>query len=161
MIIDLILDRYNNTAYNAHDFYIDVLDYENIDSLGHNISIALDYGSNEDVQKAICDYIDRNEYNANIKRFVCAVDWLNNDYSDTDYSVLYPLCDTSGVIHDYTDTEHCKKCVKCAAIAYSKISDINPDKIITEKVKEVFPESFMKQIQVNLSESISKIIDSI
>ena len=79
MIIDRILDRkdneelFENYNYNAHDFYFEVLGYGKI---GNEITLAMDYGTNEDVQNTLCKYIDENNYNPQIKNYVNAREWL-------------------------------------------------------------------------------------
>ena len=79
MIIDRILDRkdneelFENYNYNAHDFYFEVLGYGKI---GNEIALAMDYGTNEDVQNALCKYSDENDYNPQIKNYVNAREWL-------------------------------------------------------------------------------------
>ena len=79
MIIDRILDRKDNAKdygfdeYSPHDFYFDVLVYGRI---GDNITIAMDYGTEEDVKKALCDYVIDNEYNPDICNYINSVNWL-------------------------------------------------------------------------------------
>lgn len=83
MIIDLILDRKDfgtiftdrqgSVKYNANDFYRAVFDYGEI---GFDITRALDYGTEQDVKKALCDYIDKGQYNPNIKDYINSVKWL-------------------------------------------------------------------------------------
>lgn len=79
MIIDLILDRkdnekdYGRDIYNAHDFYIDVLNYGEI---GEEITMAMDYGEEKDVKNALCNYIDKNEYSPLIKNYINNKNWL-------------------------------------------------------------------------------------
>ena len=94
MIIDLILDRKENEkdiaagythirngytgeliplAYNPSKFYRDVMRYGDV---GSDISAAMDYGTEENVKTALCDYITRNEYNPEICNFIRSVNWL-------------------------------------------------------------------------------------
>lgn len=80
MIIDCILDRYdgekyNDFNYNAHDFYIDILGYGRI---GDGITAAMDYGTEDNVKNALCEYIRKNEYNPNIIKYINARTWLEN-----------------------------------------------------------------------------------
>lgn len=82
MIIDLILDRYHGDAYDPKKFYDAVMDYE--EGTEYPISRALDGGEEEDVKRALCDYID-GEYNPNIKKYINAVEWLQGD-DGKDYS---------------------------------------------------------------------------
>lgn len=78
MIIDLILDRRNGYPYNAHEFYNDIRDYERlgVGVHGEDISIAMDYGDNKDVQRVLCQYIDRNKYNSSIKDYIRSQEWV-------------------------------------------------------------------------------------
>lgn len=78
MIIDLILDRKDGVPYSAHDFYIACRGYEQlqIGTHGEDISIAMDYGDNKDVQRVLCQYIDRNEYNPAIKDYIRSQVWV-------------------------------------------------------------------------------------
>lgn len=93
MIIDLILDRrdddkllrqgykcrrgYNGEivpiAYSPADFYRNVVAYGDV---GNGISAAMDYGTEEEVKAAICEYITLNDYNTEICDYVRSVDWL-------------------------------------------------------------------------------------
>lgn len=93
MSFTIILNRYNNAAY-----------------------IAL--RTNKEVQQALCKPIDDNNYNANIKAFINAVNWLADD-AGKGYAALYPLDK-----HIYnSDIEHIKKCAICAAIAHQESSE--------------------------------------
>ena len=82
MIIDLILDRKDNEqatgvdAYDAYNFYLDIMEYESIFEMPRDISKALDYGTEDDVHKALCEYIDREQYNPSIKDYVNSKNWL-------------------------------------------------------------------------------------
>jgi hypothetical protein len=82
MIIDLILDRKDDEQegydfYNAHDFYMGCMGYNKVFShIADGITEAMDYGENEDVQRALCKYIDENNYNPAIKDFINSVNWL-------------------------------------------------------------------------------------
>ena len=93
MIIDLILDRKDDDAllaqgythkrygdgtvialeFSPEKFYRDVMRYGDI---GHAITSAMDYGTGDDVKKALCDYIDDNGYNPEIKGYVSSVNWI-------------------------------------------------------------------------------------
>lgn len=80
MIIDRILDRrdaekYGDFEYNAHDFYFDVFDYGRI---GHDITRAMDAGTEEDTRRALCDYVIKNEYNPLICDYIRARVWNEN-----------------------------------------------------------------------------------
>ena len=71
MLIDLILDRAADTAYNPHDFYLRAMEYKQ-----DEITRAMDGGTENDVKSALCDYIRRNEYNSDIRAYIESVDWL-------------------------------------------------------------------------------------
>ena len=79
MIIDCILDRKDreqysgSNTYNPRDFYFDVLAYGRI---GDPITRAMDYGTEEDVKKALCNYIDQQGYNPEIKKYIDSRLWL-------------------------------------------------------------------------------------
>ena len=83
MIIDLILDRkddieggYDDT-YNAHDFYIDCMEYSGIfDGIADGITRAMDEGTEEDIKNELCSYILKCGYNPQICDFVNSVKWL-------------------------------------------------------------------------------------
>ena len=83
MIVDLILDRKDyeewaqEDAYNAKDFYNECMRYSAaFNGAFDYISEAMDYGTEEDVRKALCRYIDENEYNEDIKKYINSRDWL-------------------------------------------------------------------------------------
>ena len=78
MIIDLILDRKDSNIYDAYTFYNDIFNYYQIDKdiYCENILNALDNGTNENVQKALCDYIKDNEYNLTICDYINSVEWI-------------------------------------------------------------------------------------
>lgn len=91
MIIDMILDRKDDEetmkqgfthvqypdgslralAYDAHRFYSDMMVYG-----ADDITRAMDYGTEEDVRKALCDYIRRNDYNPEICDYINSREWL-------------------------------------------------------------------------------------
>ena len=76
MIIDLIIDRKEGTEYNPTKFYQEVRQYEDFFELDPDISMAMDYGTEYDVRKALFKYIDENDYNANLKFYISKVNWL-------------------------------------------------------------------------------------
>lgn len=82
MIIDLILDRKDNEkatgcdTYDARDFYREVMEYEDIFEMPRDISQAMDYGTENDVKKALCGYIDKNDYNPEIKKYINSKMWI-------------------------------------------------------------------------------------
>ena len=76
MIIDLILDRKDGHEYNARDFYCDVMEYESTCISNRAISRAMDYGTENDVKKALCDYVINQRYNTEICTYINSVNWL-------------------------------------------------------------------------------------
>lgn len=78
MIIDLILDRKDGKQYSAHDFYLEVRKYERlgVSTRGEDISIAMDYGDNKDVQRVLCQYIRRNGYPVDIESYIRSQVWV-------------------------------------------------------------------------------------
>ena len=76
MIIDLILDRKGGNEYNAHDFYCDVMEYESTFNFNRAISRAMDGGTEQDVKKALCDYVINQRYNTGICTYINSVNWL-------------------------------------------------------------------------------------
>lgn len=98
MIVDLILDRKENEKlisagythiknaysgkliplkYNAHYFYRECMEYSTIfNGIADEITRALDFGSEKDVKKALCNYIVENDYNVEICDFINSVNWL-------------------------------------------------------------------------------------
>lgn len=59
--------------YSARAMYTEVFGYGGV---GHEITYAMDYGTEKDVKRALCDYIDRQEYNPEIKDYINSVNWL-------------------------------------------------------------------------------------
>lgn len=76
MIIDCILDRYDGVAYQPHEFYQNMMMYGG--QHGIEISRAMDFGTESDIKKALCDYIG-SEYNPLIKDFINKAEWLKSD----------------------------------------------------------------------------------
>ena len=78
MIIDSILDRMDGRYYSAHEFYLEIRKYERlgVGTNGEDISIAMDYGDNRDVQRVLCQYIDRNKYNSTNKDYIRSQEWV-------------------------------------------------------------------------------------
>ena len=105
MIIDLILDRrdleqdlteqgatmadyiefydalpeqqkiFSPTPYEAGAFYREVRAYD-VGPVGDAILRAMDYGTEDDVKKALCRYIIECGYNPEICNFINAAEWL-------------------------------------------------------------------------------------
>lgn len=76
MIIDLILDRKYGSHYTPNNFYYEVLQYENVFNMDHSITLAMDYNTENEVKKALCNYIDKQGYNPEIKKYIKSVSWL-------------------------------------------------------------------------------------
>lgn len=83
MIIDLILDRKDSEEwtdggiYDAHDFYTEVMKYSAIfDGIGDDIPRAMDEGTEMDVRRALCAYIEKNDYNEKIKDYINSRKWI-------------------------------------------------------------------------------------
>ena len=76
MIIDLILDRKDGNEYNAREFYYEVLEYESTCISDREISRAMDGGTEQDVKKALCDYVINQGYNSEICYYINSVNWL-------------------------------------------------------------------------------------
>ena len=76
MIIDLILDRKDGNEYNAREFYYEVLEYESTCISDREISRAMDGGTEQDVKKALCDYVINQRYNDGICTYINSVNWL-------------------------------------------------------------------------------------
>jgi hypothetical protein len=82
MIIDLILDRKDGDnvftengykPYTAERFYRQLVEYGEI---GFDIQRAFDGGTEQDIKRELCRYIDEQEYNPEIKNYVNSVIWL-------------------------------------------------------------------------------------
>lgn len=77
MIIDLILDRQDGAEYSPRRFYDEVMDYGSIwPDIAYPIAGAMDCGTEEDVKRELCRYIDEQEYNPAIKDYINEVNWL-------------------------------------------------------------------------------------
>jgi hypothetical protein len=76
MIIDCILDAVDFDEYSAKEFYDYLTGYYSRSNESDAIANALDSGTNEDIQEAICQYIDANGFNSDIKIKVKSFDWL-------------------------------------------------------------------------------------
>ena len=76
MIIDLILDRKYGQEYNAREFYYAVMEHESTFITNRGISRAMDGGTEQDVKKALCDYVINQCYNAEICYYINSVNWL-------------------------------------------------------------------------------------
>lgn len=75
MIIDAILDRKEGSEYNPREFYFYCLGFPWNKEYIH-VTEVMDYGTEEDVKRVLREYIDNNEYNPDIKRYIDSVDWL-------------------------------------------------------------------------------------
>ena len=75
MIIDIILDRKDGWEYSQKAF----LDYCIANDFGdyESIAVALMDNNEDKVKQLLCEYIDRNEYNPEIKDYVNTVNWID------------------------------------------------------------------------------------
>ena len=76
MIIDAILDVRDGHGYDAREFYEYVSESEAFFNSDWTISRAMDGGTNEDVQRELCAYINANGYNQEIKSFINKFNWI-------------------------------------------------------------------------------------
>ena len=77
MIVDLILDRKDGEPYSPKSFYLNVMGYGGTFSdLAFDIARAMDGGSETDVKRELCRYIDDGSYNPAIKNYINSVSWL-------------------------------------------------------------------------------------
>lgn len=84
MIIDLILDRKDGRTYDPVQFYSEVLEYRGIcPELSDPITRALDAGTEDDVKKALCEYVTGEGYAPEICDYINSVSWLP-DWWDRD-----------------------------------------------------------------------------
>jgi hypothetical protein len=74
MIIDKILDKRDGDKVKLSDIYNQAMIWEM-----DYVSRALDSGDENDIKKALCDYIDNNNYNPSIKDFIMKATWLEED----------------------------------------------------------------------------------
>ena len=80
MVIDAILDRKDGVPYNPADFYRYAMgESEVFDGMFDGLTRAMDFGTNEDVQKELNNYIISQGYNPEICDYVNSVDWLHAD----------------------------------------------------------------------------------
>ena len=82
MLIDAILDRKYEREngifrYNPRELYNYINGWAG--NIYDSVVRAMDEGTEKDVKKALCNYIDT-EYPAHIKEFVNSVDWLTGDH---------------------------------------------------------------------------------
>ena len=79
MVIDYILDRRDGVLYCAKRFYNYVMQENECFHMFDNLLNAMDEGTEEDVKKALNQYIDSAGYNPDIKMFVNRVNWLTDE----------------------------------------------------------------------------------
>lgn len=111
MIIDLILDRKDNLqegikSYNAHDFYMDCMDYNSIfNGIANGITRAMDGGTETDVKRELCKYITNNGYNPSICDFIKSVSWLDSDEESISRDFMIFDADTCNLLLTMHTTE--------------------------------------------------------
>ena len=76
-ILDVIVDHQYGRRYNAREFYEYVSESEAFFNSEWPISRAMDGGTNKDVQRELCAYIDKNRYNPEIKSFINQFTWVD------------------------------------------------------------------------------------
>lgn len=74
MIIDTIMDRRDGCAYGHDDMtYM----HEEAETFGFvDLARALDSGSEDDIRRELCRYIDDGGYRQDVKKYVNSVDWI-------------------------------------------------------------------------------------
>lgn len=75
MIIDAILDRRDGSPYTMETAKY-IYDEATLFKM-NDLARAFDCGSNEDCQRELARYIDLNEYNPDLKKYIYSVDWVN------------------------------------------------------------------------------------
>ena len=111
MIIDLILDRKDALendvkSYNAHDFYMDCMDYNStFYGIADGILQAMDEGTEENVKNELCLYILRNGYNSDICDFINSVEWLQDEPGAFKRDFIIYDADTLNIIGTMYTTE--------------------------------------------------------
>ena len=93
MIVDYILDRKadeDNGIYDfdARDFYNYVSEESEIFGFT-NVARALDTGTENDVKKRLCEYIDNGDYNPAIKDYINSKMWTISDSELDRYNRLH------------------------------------------------------------------------
>ena len=80
MIGDWICDRKDGQKYSAREFYFGIMNYrETWPEWADAITRAMDAGEEPDVQEALCKYIDEAGWNGQLKDYIRAVRWLEDD----------------------------------------------------------------------------------
>lgn len=77
MIIDVILDRKDGVEYDAREASKYMYDEAVIFEFDYLVR-ALDSGTNKDVQDALCKYIDKNDYNPDLKDYIRSQIWVED-----------------------------------------------------------------------------------
>ena len=131
MIVDLILDRKDNALdgvgleekakYNAHDFYMACMSYGRI---ADDITKAMDGGTEEDVQAALCKYISDNEYNPLLVAYICRLNWL---------------CKSDPIIEEAAAAAFDEACARCGSTEMLDVDAIFDEKLcfVSDKEKMV------------------------
>lgn len=77
MLIDIILDRKDGQEYNPKSMYNYCMGYDYASY--QNVARALDSLGEEDVKRALCDYVVSGGYNLEIINYILSVNWLVAD----------------------------------------------------------------------------------
>lgn len=91
MIIDLILDRKDYIEIEKIDRYVARLFYKDVKAygeVGFGILSALESGNENAVKKALHDYLEKQDYNLEIKKFIDSVEWLPKSIEDAEDALL-------------------------------------------------------------------------
>ena len=62
--------------YNPKHFYDMMMAYGSDGGSGFDIARAMDCGTEDDVRRELCKYIDGNGYNPEIKKYINSVEWI-------------------------------------------------------------------------------------
>lgn len=82
MIIDLILNRYYDerdglpNAYDPREFYRQIMECSDLNPSADLITRAMDGGTEDDVRRELCAYIDANDYHPAIKFWINGRTWI-------------------------------------------------------------------------------------
>ena len=84
MVIDVILDRRGGGKEGYKDWYNidklrDIYDYAVANGWDY-LASAIDCGTEEDIQNALCVYIDSNGYNPELKDYIRSVKWDADEF---------------------------------------------------------------------------------
>lgn len=80
MIIDIILNRHDDERdglpYDPRTFYREIAEWSDLNPRADLITRAMDGGTEDDVRRELCAYIDANDYNPEIKYWINSRRWI-------------------------------------------------------------------------------------